>query len=105
MNCKRRLEHLQRSNELRNSDSRSKENNLELALIDDSIEYLSDGAGTKDKSNMGIHFQSGPNLDGEADDQNHMVGTQRKNNKKHIGPIRRSTRTVKERRGLKIYQF
>lgn len=42
-------------------------NNLELVLMDNADQYLSDGAGAKDKSNIGVQFCSAPNSDGEQD--------------------------------------
>lgn len=74
---------------------------LELALVD---EYLSDGAGTKDASNIGVQFQSAPNTDGENDENN--IGRIRQKKSKHnMGAMRRSTRTIKVKKGPDYYQY
>lgn len=62
-------------------------------LAEEHIEYLSDGAGTRDMSNIGVHFQSATNSDGEMDSQN-FGGTRTKKNKRTTGAMRRSTRVV-----------
>lgn len=58
---------------------------MELALIDESLQYLSDGAGTEDKSNIRVQFcQSAPNSNGE-NDVPVMVGVRKRKNKKNNG--------------------
>lgn len=72
-----------------------------LAIVD---EYLSDGAGTRDKSNIGVQFTSAPNSEGEGDGEDE-AGKRIRKNKKHGAAIRRSTRTVKAKTGLDIYHY
>lgn len=72
-----------------------------LAIVD---EYLSDGAGTRDKSNIGVQFTSAPNSEGEGDGQDE-AGKRIRKNKKHGAAIRRSTRTVKAKTGLDSYHY
>lgn len=101
------FENLQRANDLThpgNSAVKDKHQNLEIVLAEEHIEYLSDGAGTRDMSNIGVHFQSATNSDGEMDSQN-FGGTRTKKNKRTTGAMRRSTRIVKEKKDSKIYQY
>lgn len=73
--------------------------NLELALIDNATKYLFDVAGTKDKSNHGVHFcQSAPTLEGEQDILAEAGVCTRKSKKNHEA-TKQSTRTCKEKHG------
>lgn len=67
-------------------------------------DYMSDGAGTKDKSNMGIQFQSAPNSEGEGDELE-IVGVRTRTNKKIGGVMRRSTRVIKSKAGLDFIHY
>lgn len=54
----------------------SKDKKLELAIVHEAVECLSDGAGTNDRSNIGV---PAPNSDGETDALN-TVGRRTKKN-------------------------
>lgn len=70
---------------------------LALIRVEEEVTCLSDGAGTKDESNMGVQFKnSAPNSDGENDSDWGEV-TQKRKSKRTKGPARRSTRIVKNK--------
>lgn len=96
------FENLQRSQEPNPKGTIDHNGNdeLDFAIVD---EYLSDGAGTKDKSNIGVQFKSAPNSDGENDG---VLGRERtQKTKKSVGAMRRSTRAIKAKKGLDCYQY